>query len=31
MNLRTVIWRDVVENREYLNKNMLYQNITTMK
>ena len=23
MNLRTVIWRDVVENREYLNKNML--------
>ena len=23
MNLRTVIWRDVVENSEYLNKNML--------
>ncbi len=23
MNLQTVIWRDVVENKEYLNKNML--------
>ena len=23
MNLRTVIWRDVVENIEYLNNNML--------
>ena len=23
MNLRTVIWRDVVENKEYLNNNML--------
>ena len=23
MNLRTVLWRDVVENKEYLNDNML--------
>ena len=26
MNLRTVIWRDVVENREYLNNNMFLPN-----